>query len=50
MAIELIQLLVGQVPTDYEHLEYIASLIIALFTIKFIYEMFIHVFNLINNK
>lgn len=48
MTIDLVRLIIGEVPEQYIILEYTASLIIALFTIKFILEMFIHVLNIIN--
>lgn len=47
MANDLIILLIGQAPPGYENLQYVTATIIGLFAIKFILEMFIHVFNLI---
>ncbi|WP_313345698.1 hypothetical protein [Sedimentibacter sp.] len=53
MALDLVRMLVGQVPEEFVMLEYVAAIILALFTVKFIYEMFMFVLNLVsklNNK
>lgn len=50
MTLDLVRILIGEVPAGYEKLEYTAALIIALFTLKIIYEMFYFVFNLINRR
>lgn len=47
MALDLINLLVGTVPQGYEVLSYVMSMVISLYTIKIIYEMFYFVLNLI---
>ena len=47
MTLELIRLLVGEVPVGYEPLEYMGCLIIALIVIKVIIEMFYFVFSLL---
>lgn len=47
MSLDLIRLLVGDVPPGYEPLEYMGALMIALIVIKVIIEMFYFVFSLL---
>jgi divalent metal cation (Fe/Co/Zn/Cd) transporter len=50
MTQELVILLIGQAPPGYEILQYVAGLIIAIFTLKVIYEMFYFVINLVKGN
>lgn len=50
MALELIRLLIGQAPLEYQNLEYVTATIVGIFTLKFIYEMFNLVFNLVTKR
>lgn len=47
MTLELVRLIIGEVPAGYEVLEYMACLCISLIVIKTIIEMFYFVFSLL---